>query len=82
MDDLFINVSKIDGANEFLSQTAQNLSVGLATGSHREACALKLKDKFWRNVFEGTICGDDQRLERPKPGSDIFLLCADTKGRT
>ena len=39
---------------------------------------MKLRYKSERNIFEVTICGDDHRLERPKPAPDIFILCTNT----
>ena len=79
LDKLFNNIPEISGAADFLMTVAQrHVSIGLATSSSEQACTSKLADKTWRNLFGARICGDNQKLKRPKPAPDIFLLCAES----
>lgn len=83
LEELFPEVTEIGGAGEFLRRLREaGIPLGLATSSHARLCQLKLRDKDWADCFEAIICGDNPRLENPKPAPDIFLLCAELLGRS
>lgn len=78
---LFPNAPEIKGAGAFLRHVAnEGRRLGLATSSHRDLCDLKLRNRPWTGLFHAVICGDDERLTRPKPDPQIFQLCAEDLG--
>lgn len=81
LEALFPDAAEIPGAGEFLRESqGRGLLLGLATGSHRRTCDLKLARRSWKGVFHTVICGDHEELKQGKPAPDIFLLCAEKLG--
>lgn len=81
LERLFPGAPEIAGAGDFLRHLAAGaMRIGLATSTHRELCALKLRNRSWADGFHAVVCGDDPRLSRPKPDPQIFLLCAQDLG--
>jgi pseudouridine-5'-monophosphatase len=78
---LFENVSPMAGAEKLVAQlTERGVPFAVATSGHRELTIHKLsKQRFLRDVSV-VVCGDDPRLEDPKPAPDIFLLAAGELG--
>jgi pseudouridine-5'-monophosphatase len=75
--ELFAEATEIPGAGEFITfLTQRQIPVGLATSSEKHLCDIKLSGHEWRKYFDHIICGNDARLQNPKPAPDIFLICA------
>ena len=73
---LFTRVEEIPGASDYVAYLAtRGIPMGIATSSSSDLVGLKLADKPWRELISVVVCGDDPRLQNPKPAPDIFLLC-------
>ena len=81
LEQLFPQAPEIPGAGLYIEHLNRlGLPVGIATGSHRHLCELKLGQRPWRPLLSAIVCGDDDSLPRSKPEPDIFLLCAQRMG--
>ncbi|MDB4990083.1 MAG: HAD-superfamily hydrolase, subfamily variant 3 [Myxococcaceae bacterium] len=55
---------------------ARNIPIAVATSGHRAITERKLQDQPFLHELSALVCGDDPRLQRPKPFPDIYLLAA------
>ena len=74
---LLADVKPMPGA-EALVATLDRLGIpmAIATSSHRDLTEEKLARQSFLRTMKCIVCGDDPRLEQPKPAPDIFLLAA------
>jgi len=74
---LLEHVKPMPGAEALVQALSERgIPMAIATSGHRELTEEKLaRQGFLRNVT-CIVCGDDARLEQPKPAPDIFLLAA------
>ncbi len=74
---LLEHVQPMPGAQALVQALSERgIPMAIATSGHRELTEEKLsRQSFLRNVA-CIVCGDDARLEQPKPAPDIFLLAA------
>ena len=77
LQELLRAAPEIMGAGKFIANLkAKKCTIGLATGSPKHLCDIKLSGHDWRNSFDSFIFGDDDRIGAPKPAPDIYLLSA------
>lgn len=77
MHRLIEGVAAMPGALALLEALrARSIPIAIATSGHRAITDYKLSKHPALQSVEALICGDDPRLERPKPAPDIFLLAA------
>lgn len=55
---------------------ARGIPLAVATSGHREITMQKLAKQPFLHDLAALVCGDDERLARPKPAPDIYLLAA------
>jgi pseudouridine-5'-monophosphatase len=55
---------------------ARGIPMALATSGETSLTQAKAERHPWFELFSAVVCGDDPRLDRPKPAPDIFLLAA------
>ncbi len=74
---LFANAPAIPGAAEVIPWLhGRKVPLAVATSSARHLYSIKTSHHDWMGAFDAVICGDDPRVERPKPAPDIFLVAA------
>jgi pseudouridine 5'-phosphatase len=60
---------------------AHGVPMAIATSGHRAITELKFDlQPFLRKYVTTVVCGDDERLQNPKPAPDIYLLAAQALG--
>jgi len=59
---------------------ARRIPIAVATSGHRAITQQKLQNQPFLKDLAALVCGDDPRLERPKPAPDIYLLAASELG--
>jgi pseudouridine-5'-monophosphatase len=75
--ELVPSIAEIGGATAFVEALhARGVPMALATSSHRPLCEAKLRGRAFAPHLSAVVCGDDPRLQHPKPAPDIFLLAA------
>jgi pseudouridine-5'-monophosphatase len=78
---LFPTVDEKPGAEQFARELhRRGVAMAVATSGVRRVTDLKLQRHGWFEVFGAIVCGDDPRVQRPKPAPDIFLVAAATLG--
>jgi pseudouridine 5'-phosphatase len=74
---LLEHVRPMEGAEKLLRDLAAlGIPMAIATSGHRDLTEQKLARHRFLRAVECVVCGDDPRLEQPKPAPDIFLLAA------
>ncbi len=74
---LLADVQPMPGAYALVARLRERgVPMAIATSSHRGLTHDKLARQDFLRVVSCIICGDDPRLEQPKPAPDIFLLAA------
>ena len=75
---LFPGVAEIPGARAFTCGLHERgIPMAVATSTDERYFRLKVERHHdWFSIFSVVVCGDDPRLQRPKPQPDIFLLAA------
>lgn len=74
---LLDGVAPMAGASALLDALrARNIPIAVATSGHRAITQRKLAKQPFLRELAVLICGDDERLARPKPAPDIYLLAA------
>jgi pseudouridine 5'-phosphatase len=78
---MFENTAAMPGASALIAALRERaIPIAIATSGHRAITQLKLaRHAFLRDV-DALVCGDDPRLQNPKPAPDIFLLAAQDLG--
>jgi pseudouridine 5'-phosphatase len=74
---LLPTVAAMPGARALVEALAKaDLRLAIATSGHRHITEQKLALHPFLSVISAVVCGDDTKLERPKPAPDIYLLAA------
>ena len=74
---LLPSAQPMPGAVELVATLSKRgVPMALATSGHRAITDLKLVHHTFLAQMGVVICGDDPRLEHPKPAPDIYLLAA------
>ena len=77
LEPLFAQSKPMPGAEQLVRWLhLQGVPTAVATSSNRALFTIKTSHHDWFELFNVIICGDDPRIERPKPAPDIFLLAA------
>jgi pseudouridine 5'-phosphatase len=77
LHELFANADPMPGAAALIAALRErNLPFAIATSGHRAITMHKLQKHAFLLEADVIVCGDDPRLENPKPAPDIFLLAA------
>jgi pseudouridine-5'-monophosphatase len=73
----FANVDLMPGAAQLIAALrGRGIPFAIATSGYHEITMLKLAKHPFLRWADAMVCGDDPRLENPKPAPDIFLLAA------
>ncbi len=74
---LLANVRPMPGAEALVERLDRlGIPMAIATSGHRGLTEEKLARQSFLRTMKCIVCGDDTRLEQPKPAPDIFLLAA------
>jgi pseudouridine-5'-monophosphatase len=80
---LLPQLTPMTGAPELVALlAAQGIPMAIATSGHRGITEEKLSYAPFLRAIGTLVCGDDPRLEHPKPAPDIYLLAAAELGAT
>jgi pseudouridine 5'-phosphatase len=79
---LLRNVPPLPGAEAFTrALAARHIPLAIATSTEAPLFAIKTAPHgSWLSIFAAAVCGDDPRVQRPKPAPDIFLAAAQDLG--
>ncbi|HEX5661239.1 MAG TPA: HAD-IA family hydrolase [Polyangiales bacterium] len=81
LHDLFANADAMPGAEALIAALRERgIPFAIATSGHRKITLHKLQRHEFLLEADAIVCGDDPRLEKPKPAPDIFLLAAQDLG--
>jgi len=80
--ELIAHAPAIAGAEAFTRGLAdRGVPLAIATSTEAPLFVIKAaRHRDWLGIFAATVCGDDQRVTRPKPAPDIFLAAASDLG--
>ena len=74
---LLADVRPMPGAEALVEKLDRlGIPMAIATSGHRDLTEEKLARQSFLRTMKCIVCGDDPRLEQPKPAPDIFLLAA------
>ncbi len=81
LHELFANADTMPGAAQLIDKLrARGIPFAIATSGYHAITMHKLAKHPFLLEADAIVCGDDPRLDRPKPAPDIFLLAAQELG--